>query len=142
METRQWWHTPLIPALGKERQTDFCEFKASLVYRASSRTGSKATEKPCLQKQKEKQTNKTPNGTQQELEGSHKVSPSTVEENGLRLLSSVFLPGESGPVCKQCTSLQMCCGCKGSSVAATFFLVQMSVLLLCSRLFLLFFPKR
>ena len=26
---------PLIPALGKQRQADFCEFKASLVYRES-----------------------------------------------------------------------------------------------------------
>jgi hypothetical protein len=29
---------PLIPALGKQRQADLCEFKASLVYRADSRT--------------------------------------------------------------------------------------------------------
>ncbi|CAO2577223.1 hypothetical protein LEMLEM_LOCUS19 [Lemmus lemmus] len=43
---------PLIPALGRQRQADLCEFKASLVYRASSRTGTKATEKPCLKKQK------------------------------------------------------------------------------------------
>ena len=27
----QWWHTPLIPALGKHRQADLCEFEASLV---------------------------------------------------------------------------------------------------------------
>ena len=26
------------PALGRQRQADFCEFKASLVYKASSRT--------------------------------------------------------------------------------------------------------
>ena len=29
---------PLIPALGRQRQVDFSEFKASLVYRVSSRT--------------------------------------------------------------------------------------------------------
>ena len=29
---------PLIPALGRQRQVDLCEFKASLVYRACSRT--------------------------------------------------------------------------------------------------------
>jgi hypothetical protein len=28
--------TPLIPALRSQRQTELCEFKASLVYRASS----------------------------------------------------------------------------------------------------------
>ena len=32
------WHTPLIPALLGQRQEELCEFKASLVYRVSSRT--------------------------------------------------------------------------------------------------------
>ena len=41
---------PLIPALRRQRQVDLCEFEASLVYGASSRTGSVATEKPCLKK--------------------------------------------------------------------------------------------
>ena len=45
---------PLIPALWRQRQVDLCEVKASLVYRASARTGSKATGKSCL-----KQTNQT-----------------------------------------------------------------------------------
>ena len=31
------WHTPLIPALGKQRQTDLCEFEASLVYKNQDR---------------------------------------------------------------------------------------------------------
>ncbi|KAM7330605.1 hypothetical protein ACRRTK_009794 [Alexandromys fortis] len=44
----------LIPALGRQRQADLCEFETSLVYRASARTGSKATEKPCLEKPKNK----------------------------------------------------------------------------------------
>ena len=34
---------------------DLCEFDESLIYRASSRTGLKATEKGCLKKQKNKQ---------------------------------------------------------------------------------------
>lgn len=29
---------PLIPALGRRRQTDLCEFETNLAYRASSRT--------------------------------------------------------------------------------------------------------
>ena len=28
----QWWHTPLIPALRKQRQVDLCEFGARVVY--------------------------------------------------------------------------------------------------------------
>ena len=48
---RWWWHTPLILALGRQRQVDLSEFKASLVYRMSSRIGSKAAEKLCLEKQ-------------------------------------------------------------------------------------------
>ena len=49
---------PLIPALGRERQVDLCEFEASLVYRTSSSTVSKATEKPYLEKQTNKKKNK------------------------------------------------------------------------------------
>jgi hypothetical protein len=46
--SRAWWHTPLIPALGRQRQIS--EFETSLVYKVSSRTA-RATEKPCLEKQ-------------------------------------------------------------------------------------------
>ena len=47
---------PLILALGRQGQADLCEFEASLVYRASSRTGSKATE--TLSRKNKKQTTK------------------------------------------------------------------------------------
>ena len=49
---------PLIPAPGRQRQVDLCEFEVSLIYKASSRTGSKTTQRnPVL---KNKQTrNKT-----------------------------------------------------------------------------------
>ena len=45
---------PLISALGRkrEKQEDLCEFETSLVYRASSRTGTKATERNPVSKTK------------------------------------------------------------------------------------------
>ena len=43
---------PFVPSLGRQRQADLCEFEASLVYKASSRTGPKAIEKPRLEKNK------------------------------------------------------------------------------------------
>ena len=39
---RWWWHTPLIPAFGRQRKADFCGFDANLIY------------KPCLEKPKRK----------------------------------------------------------------------------------------
>ena len=42
---------PVIPALGRQRQADLCEFKASLIYSVSSRTA-RATKRPCLKKKK------------------------------------------------------------------------------------------
>lgn len=35
---RQWWRTPLVPTLVRQRQVDLYELKASLVYRVNSRT--------------------------------------------------------------------------------------------------------
>ncbi|XP_040604768.1 N-acetylglucosaminyl-phosphatidylinositol de-N-acetylase isoform X2 [Mesocricetus auratus] len=51
----RWWLTPLIPTLRRQRQVDLWKFETSLNYQASSRTASKATEKPCLEKQANKQ---------------------------------------------------------------------------------------
>ena len=43
---------PLILALRRQRQAYLCEFENSLDYRASSRAGTKESEKPCLEKTK------------------------------------------------------------------------------------------
>jgi hypothetical protein len=45
---------PLIPALGRQRQVDHCEFKASLVYRMSSKIARVTQRNPVL-KNKTKQ---------------------------------------------------------------------------------------
>jgi hypothetical protein len=56
--SQMWWCTPLIPALGRQRQADFLvrgqpglqsEFQDSQGY----------TEKPCLKKQKQNKTKKS-----------------------------------------------------------------------------------
>jgi hypothetical protein len=46
----------LIPALSRQRQVDFCEDKASLVYKESSRTARAITQRNPVSKNK--QTNK------------------------------------------------------------------------------------
>jgi hypothetical protein len=38
MESSVVVHTPLIEALGRQKQVDLCEFEVSLVYRVNSRT--------------------------------------------------------------------------------------------------------
>ena len=43
---------PLVPALGRQRLKNLCEFKANLVYRNQESQG--YTEKPCLEKSKER----------------------------------------------------------------------------------------
>ena len=43
-------HT-LIPALGRQRQADLCEFEASLVYRVSSRTARTVIQRNSVSKQ-------------------------------------------------------------------------------------------
>jgi hypothetical protein len=41
---------PLIPGLGRQRQANLCEFKASLVYKESSKIAKTTTEEHCLKK--------------------------------------------------------------------------------------------
>jgi hypothetical protein len=47
----QWWCTPLIPALRSQSQ-QISEFKASLIYRLSSRTARATQRRPCLKENK------------------------------------------------------------------------------------------
>jgi hypothetical protein len=53
-EARQWWCTPLIPALGG-RGSRISDFKASLVYRVSARTVRATQRNPVSKKQKQQQ---------------------------------------------------------------------------------------
>ena len=53
-----WWCTPLIPAFGKQKQEDLCEFKASFVYKASSRTTRDAQRNPVSKKKKKRKKRK------------------------------------------------------------------------------------
>ena len=63
---------PLIPALGKQKQTDLCE--DSLVYRVSSRTARAVTQRnPVLKKYKNKtkQKNEQNNNKKEPIEFSY-----------------------------------------------------------------------
>ena len=51
--SRTWQYMPLIPALGRQKQADFCQFKASLIYIVSSVTG-KARRQEALSQQTNK----------------------------------------------------------------------------------------
>jgi hypothetical protein len=68
-ESGRRWHTPLVPALGRQRQVDLCEFEVSLVYRVSSRIVKAKRRDPVLK------TNRTRGGEVGE-EGEVKVKVS------------------------------------------------------------------
>ena len=48
----------LIPAPERQRQVDLCEFEASLVYKASSRTGRTVTQRSPITREKKKEERK------------------------------------------------------------------------------------
>ena len=56
---RAWWCMPLILALRRQRQVGLCEFKASLVYRVSSRKARATCLKKTKTQNKTKQNKKT-----------------------------------------------------------------------------------
>lgn len=53
--TLEAFSSQAVVVLGRQRQVNLWEFKASLVCRASSWTGSIATEKSCLEKPREEE---------------------------------------------------------------------------------------
>lgn len=57
-KARWWKHISLIPALGRLRQADICEFKASLIYRASSRAAKETLSRKTIQTNKQTTTSK------------------------------------------------------------------------------------
>ena len=57
--SQAWWRMPLIPALRWQTQADLCEFKASLVYKTSSRTTRVVTQRNPVFENKTKQNKQT-----------------------------------------------------------------------------------
>ena len=60
---------PLIPALWRQRQVDFYEFKANQLYRANSRTARTTQKNPVLNKRKDTSENKNRKQKKQKGEG-------------------------------------------------------------------------
>ena len=55
----QWWCTPLIPALRRQRQADLSVFEASLVHKMDSRTSRTVTQRNPVSQKQNKQTKTT-----------------------------------------------------------------------------------
>jgi hypothetical protein len=56
IEAEQWWHMPLIPALGRQKQSDFW-VQGQPGLQSELQVSQSYTEKLCLRKQKTKQNN-------------------------------------------------------------------------------------
>ena len=71
---RWCWCTPLILALGRQRQADLCELTGSLVYKVSSRTARPTQRNPVSKNQKKKQKQKNKKKTHNCLINSRRPS--------------------------------------------------------------------
>ena len=81
----------MIPALGRQRQEELCEFQASLVYIASSRPAG-ATGKPCLKKAKKKKKKK-----KKGVILTHHLRECVVKVEGVELTQSFIAPPSLTP---------------------------------------------
>ena len=64
MTTELFRNWPVIPTLGRQRQAELSEFKASLVYKASSRTIRTVTQRNSVSKQQQQPKSEfNPGGT-------------------------------------------------------------------------------
>jgi hypothetical protein len=79
----QWWHMPLVPLLGRQKQVNFFEFEASLVYRVSSRTANARQRDPVLKNQanQAKPSQTKPNQTKPSQAKPNQTKPNQTKPN-------------------------------------------------------------
>ena len=78
-EAGQWWHTPLIPGLGRKRQADFW-VRDQPCLQSESQDSQGYTEKTCLEKQNKKTKTKNKNKKPvKSLQESNSVQPQCQE---------------------------------------------------------------
>ena len=77
--TKAWWCTPLVPALGRQKQEDLCGFKTSLAYRASSRTARATQRNSVFKKTKQNKTGHKMNTSESENRATFHISSSSRE---------------------------------------------------------------
>jgi hypothetical protein len=84
---RAWWRMLLILALGRQRQR-ISEFKASLVYKVSSRTAKATQRNPVSKNQKTKKQNKQTNKQKKKTKKTPQEDKQTKKERYVTLCSN------------------------------------------------------
>jgi hypothetical protein len=82
-QSQPWWHMPLIPAVGRQRQVDFW-FEGKLVYGVSSRTA-RAIQRNPVSKQTNNNNNNNKRTTKKEHYFVHKAYCYFVSSMDIRL---------------------------------------------------------